>query len=609
MIQPGDAGPASSLLDRIRDLDERDASVEERQPVIVELAQTLARDAHDLRTEHRAVSDTVFDDPFPLFDFLVPALTFEPDAPEATLPAQEWLCLVAQHSSPREVIMAVEQHQASLGPSRLEVDSDADHETWRAFSARHAALIHVGALATNRIDSQKRARFIESLCSSIRSTTFRLVPGGAYGDRPRGLGAEPVVVETVRQILHCIRATLACLPDGPPDEQRTKAMASLRTLLLDTVCHFHRYISVDCAGELYRSVGIGPRQQPLEPPALNRQLWNEILVTCRALECGPLFLLSTSIDSRHPPTYLGAFILLIHLISSSSDDLDPEELGLNGRELFRHGIVLRVAAQRDADVEIDPDEALFWAWWTVDSFLQWARESTYGLDSALMDILNWINPLAVDSPDPRTRFLAFRLVARCLLYAEDGKSPLADENLQLDLLTELVVECPDERLRAAAVGLVKELVLLKRSMQTAEGPKSIFLDEQLFATPLGKAITTVPWRRTPGIGPPESAATSSESLAANDDGSDPGCETFLRDHLGSTMERLSLAFVLLSRSNTRQAVAPWLKKQLLDPLASCLPAWFAYAREQLDDADAVLELDLVQNLLARVQAIAAAEAV
>lgn len=37
--------------------------------------------------------------------------------------------------------------------------------------------------------------------------------------------------------------------------------------------------------------------------------------------------------------------------------------------------------------------------------------------------------------------------------------------MQLALLTELVVQCPDERLRVAAVGLVKELILLKARSQ------------------------------------------------------------------------------------------------------------------------------------------------
>lgn len=110
----------------------------------------------------------------------------------------------------------------------------------------------------------------------------------------------------------------------------------------------------------------------------------------------------------------------------------------------------------------------------------------------------------------------------------------------------------------------------------------------------------------------------------------PDCETFLRDHLGSTMERLSLAFVLLSRQSTvssirprplvavpvsisrrrltlnewqRDAAAPALRKHLLDPLAGRFPEWFEYAREQLE-ADAVVELELAQNLLSRVQAIA-----
>lgn len=92
------------------------------------------------------------------------------------------------------------------------------------------------------------------------------------------------------------------------------------------------------------------------------------------------------------------------------------------------------------------------------------------------------------------------------------------------------------------------------------------------------------------------------------------------------MERLSLAFVLLSRAATvrrrfdgsscpvarptdalglqRTTAAPLLQEQLLDPLEKCLPEWSEYARGELD-ADAALELELVQNLLSRVRTIAA----
>ena len=54
----------------------------------------------------------------------------------------------------------------------------------------------------------------------------------------------------------------------------------------------------------------------------------------------------------------------------------------------------------------------------------------------------------------------------------------------------------------------------------------------------------------------------------------------------------------------RTTAAPLLQEQLLDPLVKCLPEWSEYACEELD-ADAGLELALVQNLLSRVRTIAA----
>lgn len=162
---------STSLLERIRGLDAENASAEHRQLVITQLAQTLARDARDLRQDRKAVAvrdscyeyvdspeltprcpqETIFEDPFPLFDFLVPLLASEgvqSAIEDEDFPVKGWLCLIARQSSPREVIMAVEQHQATLRPSRIAAESDGDtiQETLRSFSAQHAALVEVVAL-------------------------------------------------------------------------------------------------------------------------------------------------------------------------------------------------------------------------------------------------------------------------------------------------------------------------------------------------------------------------------------------------------------------------------------------------------------------------------
>jgi hypothetical protein len=155
---------------------------------------------------------------------------------------------------------------------------------------------------------------------------------------------------------------------------------------------------------------------------------------------------------------------------------------------------------------------------------------------------------------------------------------------------------------------------------------SIFLEDGFFTTPLGKAVTTVPWRQQPRSRRSTSPASSDEGILSTsaEGADDPDCESFLRDHLSATMERLSLAFVLLSRTTAvrkqfdgtpnplarltpldlqRATAAPLLQEQLLDPLEKCLPEWSEYARGELD-ADAALEVDLVQNLLSRVRTIA-----
>ncbi|GAA5984838.1 hypothetical protein JCM10908_003530 [Rhodotorula pacifica] len=588
MSAASDAGPSSSLLSRIMDLlDADEANAEERQVVIIQLAQTLKRDARDLTKGQKEVADTIFDDPFPLFDFLVPALVSDRDPASneegiAESPAQGWLRLVAQHSSSREVIMAVEQHQAHLNPRRIAPGSDSDviEGTLQSFSSRHAALIELVAIATNRIDGHKRTRFIEAMCEKVSAKTLSLARGLAYEgqfDRLDTLEAEPVVAETLRQTLRLIKRTVASIGDIPSEEERRKvntsssadssgqeltqmcfldqAMSSLRTLLFRTVTVFHRYISVDCAGELYQKQRTGPKQRRVEPSALNQQLWQEILDTSRLLEFGPLLLMSISIEDNHPPTYLGAFILLVHMIASGAEDVDPDDLGLeDGRELFKHGVAFFVMSQKEAPLELGADEALFWYWWTVSSFLRSADNgSWYNLKFALMDI-----------------FDASLLIRR----RPRAQLTLADE------------------------------VFLPASSTEA---KSIFLDERFFATPLGQKIVSLPGRRPPVQEPAE---TQSDAPAhelsrpsTETDNTGPDCEAFLRHHLSNTMERLSLAFVLLSSPSHQKTASPLLRKQLLDPLEACLPQWSKYAREELD-AEAALEIELVQNLLSRVQAIA-----
>ena len=68
-------------------------------------------------------------------------------------------------------------------------------------------------------------------------------------------------------------------------------------------------------------------------------------------------------------------------------------------------------------------------------------------------------------------------MARCLLYDEDGKSPLQDDQVQLELLTQLVVDCPDQRLQSAAVGLVKELILVKANASVSPSDPILIIED------------------------------------------------------------------------------------------------------------------------------------
>lgn len=98
--------------------------------------------------------------------------------------------------------------------------------------------------------------------------------------------------------------------------------------------------------------------------------------------------MSLSVKQNKPALFVGAFVALVHLIASNPEKVDPDELGLEGRALFMHAIVMRVTAMRqDESYKVGEDEQLYWCYWALDGFLREADE-TSSARYALMDILN-----------------------------------------------------------------------------------------------------------------------------------------------------------------------------------------------------------------------------
>jgi hypothetical protein len=65
-------------------------------------------------------------------------------------------------------------------------------------------------------------------------------------------------------------------------------------------------------------------------------------------------------------------------------------------------------------------------------------------------------PLAATSPLPWIRFTAFRFLSQLIKHSRADR-----EHVQLMLLKDLVVDCPFESMRIAAIGILREVVIDK----------------------------------------------------------------------------------------------------------------------------------------------------
>lgn len=171
----------------------------------------------------------------------------------------------------------------------------------------------------------------------------------------------------------------------------------------------------DLSSSVYATKGVGPKQPQTPSSTDNRDLWERILVsflsrafvdlfaadsgglpqsTLAVLATTPFLLMSLSVKQRNPALFVGAFVALVHLIASDPEKVDPDELGLDGRELFKHAIMVRVTAMREEKYKLGEDEQLFWCYWALDGYLQQADETNSGARYALTAILNVSHPVS-----------------------------------------------------------------------------------------------------------------------------------------------------------------------------------------------------------------------
>ncbi|GAA5995645.1 uncharacterized protein JCM10292_005298 [Rhodotorula paludigena] len=580
-------------------------------------AQLLNEDQRILQGNLQ-VEESLFNDPFSLLDSLVPLLNLSddrlPSYDEHGHTLERCLDLAGQHSSPREIVMAVEQQLAGLR-SPDEQDDDDDDDSDRPWDPRDAAarFVHLARLygkALSRLSTKQPHRFLEPAVETLTISLMRLVEEGAFvPPPPASTSASPAPEGDVLpcRVLRSILSFLRVLPPifhslGPPHENL------LQSLLCTAVALLHPYLPTGLAQNFFYSRFPAYRRTDFQPEVTEaEQVWRDTYAKSSRFALPSL--LETVCSSAHPVLLrVGGLVALAHLVAADSaftaNRLDQD----SATTLYRTLDIIRAGLESPA-ARLSDDVVLFWLWHGVEGAL--ASAPTKTLDSELIFyLIDLLTPLAALSPSPQTRFLSFRLISRLLTHGctPPAAPTLEGETLQLALLAQLVRECPVPSLRVASVGLVKEVVLSKLSLPRAEAKQasqpshpSLFLAPSSFlSTPLGTSLLS--------LDPPQLERTDAEAFIHGE----------AQQALGAR-ERLSLWFVLLKREGGVERMGLGgahlgaLRAQLVDPLKAQLAHWLdAPARVTASsdnaggegprelDPGTVLELQLVSELVGRV---------
>ncbi|GAA5902279.1 hypothetical protein JCM8208_007248 [Rhodotorula glutinis] len=594
------AGPSAPLLDRLSTATQSKASREARADLVKELLIQLSSEAHEIRQDGRDLATTLFADAFPLLDFLLPVLSADEPVNERLMSTSDYvkscLALVATVCSPKEVVMAVEQQLSGLLNDGEDDSADGcDDDDARDPAFRLACLTTMYTSALTRIKTKRPVPFLESAIKQMRSVMtdiIRLSPFTSTGPAsstsgPRREG-DPLAEELLRAVVLFVRNVYAwvVVSAGAGRAAQDTALSLFHLFLDDAVALMHPFVLVNVASSFFFSRFPTYRRAGPPPAATASQLvWELVESVLHMLRVNPSSLAKTATSRDSPrPGRLGALVLLAHMVAAHPG-IAPKQLGQPVEVLLVESLDILRAGRADPPLQLAEDEALFWLWWCVEQQLE--LEAPF-VDDLLFDLVEIVTPLASLSPDPQTRFLAFRLLAR-LVTTADGDT-IDGEATQVNLLEQLVIDCPAPSLRAASVGLVKGVLLQK--LELSPSSPSVFLHGAFFSSALGDALLH--------LDPVDLDLNVLESSA------------FIEQHRAGVMERLSLLFVLLKRDQQNRtgvanpSVLANMRSGLLDPIRAQLDKWSSAPAGGAGDGGAVgagraLELDLVGELLGRVE--------
>ncbi|GAA6057076.1 hypothetical protein JCM3770_001446 [Rhodotorula araucariae] len=569
------AGPSTPLLERIERAHRRGDSRDAKGDLCRELLVELSSEANELRKGTRDLDTTLFGDAFALLDFLLPLLSADEVGNEPTMNLSDYsrncITLVATVSSPKEVVMGAEQKLAELAAPLDSDDDDGENrdDPWDAknIAFRLSVLTTMYTSALPRVQTKRPLQFLAPAINGVLGALIELTGEGAFAapSPASATGAPPpegdlLANEVFRAVLLFVRNVAPwVMKASAEDLDMARAGAALfDQLLMQTIALLHGFLPVGLAPEFFLKRFPSYLQRCATPEPSDSQLaWELADSLFYSLRLDPKCLFAkASANTAAPGDRLGAFVTLVHLVAVHFD-ITASRLGWSPDSLLSKTLGVLRTRQTSPVFKVADDEALFWMWWCVEQHLE-ADSSRPLASDVLFDLVDLLTPLASGSPDAQTRFLAFRLIARLVLGATGGAT-LEGEGTQLSLLQQLAVDCPVESLRAASIGLVKEVLLTKLALPPST--PSLFLSGVFSATPLGIALVQ-----------PDSSTLAHDTLSADE---------FVERRRAETMERLSLLFVLLRRDVTNRTglAAPTtlaaLRASFLSPLRTRIAAWLA----------------------------------
>ncbi|GAA5912032.1 uncharacterized protein JCM6883_007085 [Sporobolomyces salmoneus] len=571
---------AKVLLHRLDEsLNAQQTSLEEISSVIKQLRNQL---------EATARSETIFDDPFPLLKVLSPSFA-SPSIRNESHSIVEQVCEV---SSPKEIIVGLEELLAEMKFNEEETDDknsesvsgERDLET-----ALYSLSVYVRAYqkCLKRLKTAKPDKFYATAFDTISSVVTYLVVEGSFPmhDVSSEYLLDLEVVEAIFNLASQVGETQG-------EQPRLTAQESARSFIETVVGLLNPLLACDNANQFFLT--LEPRYRPpqtMQPPPSPREvstkrIWTSLFPTMfRSLDykLDDLLIACKFSDPLHRT---GSFSLLSHYLSLHSEtplpafDIDEDTPATPTFLLSATLETIKRSLQPQTAYKIAEGDILFFLWWCID---QQAKSESQGAgfeENLLYSLVEVLSSLSALSPNPQTRFLAFRLLSRVILDLEQTGTPAQAEATQLALLKELLTdENATPSFKTACIEIVKELIDSKLSQGPTRTP--------ILGTPrFLEEFESILFR----FSPPDLLDTP---ISPQD---------FVEQHQRDVAQKLNFYYFLLTRDQeNRTGIRSPLRinttqNDFLDPLRRQLTTWL---RTKLDPSVS-LEFELLGISLSRV---------